>query len=174
MLLRQSPFYTASTSVSPSLCYAFIKGQNLYSKQRKKLQQNLTSFQKSVYQIEHISFHPQLPIFILTHEFDQNYFTPHNIIISSFPYPNPSGKKINRIVLNALHTKEDMETIASKVEKKNGGQRSLSWIHFRISCRACWTYISYKLWRFAPRCWYHQQHEQSFFLQIKKTHIVYL
>ncbi len=122
VLLRQSPFYTASTSVSPSLCYAFIKGQNLYSKQRKKLQQNLTSFQNLVSQIQHISFHPQLPLFILTDEFDQDYFTPHNIIISSFPYPNPSGIKINRIVLNALHTKEDMEAIASVVEKKNGGQ----------------------------------------------------
>jgi 7-keto-8-aminopelargonate synthetase-like enzyme len=120
--LRQSPFYTASTSVSPSLCYALIKGQNLYSKQRKKLQRNLTYFQELVNQSQHISFHSQLPIFILTNDFDQDYFTPHNIIISSFPYPNPSGKKINRVVLSAPHTKEDMETIASVVKKKNGGQ----------------------------------------------------
>jgi 8-amino-7-oxononanoate synthase len=111
--LRQSPFYTASTSASPSLCYAFINGQNLYNNQRKKLKQNIKAFQELVSQRQHISFHPKLPIFILPEELDQDYFTPHNIIISSFSYPNPSGKKTNRIVLNALHTKEDLETIAS-------------------------------------------------------------
>ena len=119
-LLRQSFFYTGSTSVSPSLCYALINGQNLYSNQRKKLKQNITAFKKLLSKIQHISFHPELPIFILPEELDQEYFTPHNIIISSFPYPNPGGRKINRIVLNALHTKEDLETIVAITVNKNG------------------------------------------------------
>lgn len=118
-VLKQSPFYTASTSVSPSLCYAFINGQNLYSNQRKELKQNIISFQELVSQIPYISFHPQLPIFILPEQLHQEYFTHHNMIISSFPYPNPSGKKINRIVLNALHTKEDLEAVALVAAKNN-------------------------------------------------------
>ncbi len=119
-LLRQTPFYTASTSVSPSLCYAFINGQNLYSNQRRKLKQNGKVFQELVSIIQDISFCPELPIFILPEQLNQEYFTPHNIIISSFPYPNPSGKNINRIVLNALHTKEDLEAIALVAAKKKG------------------------------------------------------
>jgi 7-keto-8-aminopelargonate synthetase-like enzyme len=118
-LLRQSPFYTASTSVSPSLCYAFIGSQNLYSNQRKKLKQNIASFQELICQGQHFSFHPELPVFILGDRFEQDYFTQHNIIISSFSYPNPSGKKINRIVINALHLQADLKRIASIVINRN-------------------------------------------------------
>ena len=36
-------------------------------------------------------------------------FEEKGVIISSFSYPDPAGKKYNRIVLNALHTKDDMD-----------------------------------------------------------------
>jgi 8-amino-7-oxononanoate synthase len=40
------------------------------------------------------------------------------MIISSFAYPNPSGQTINRIVLNALHTQQDLEMAASLINKR--------------------------------------------------------
>ena len=112
-LLRQSSFYTGSTSISPSLCYAFINGQNFYNQQRENLKNNIKTFELLLNN-KQVFFHPHLPIFVLPGKFNQDYFEPHNIIISSFPYPDPSGKKINRIVLNALHTKEDLEMVAGK------------------------------------------------------------
>jgi 7-keto-8-aminopelargonate synthetase-like enzyme len=118
--LKRSPFYTASTSISPSLCHAFISGQNLYNNQRKKLKQNVASLQELVSELQNISYHPALPIFVLTNKFDDHYFTQHNVIISSFSYPDPAGKKINRIVLNALHLQKDLERLALIVREENG------------------------------------------------------
>jgi 8-amino-7-oxononanoate synthase len=117
-VLRQSPYYTASTSVAPLLCYAFINGQNLYNTQRKKLLQNVTWLREQLKDNKEISSHPLLPIFVLPEKHNQDYFSMKNMIISSFPYPNPSGQTINRIVLNALHTQQDLEMAASLINKR--------------------------------------------------------
>jgi hypothetical protein len=48
----------------------------------------------------------------LPQKFDQDYFYRHNIIISSFPYPDPAGEKISRLIVNALHTTKDLKVVA--------------------------------------------------------------
>jgi 7-keto-8-aminopelargonate synthetase-like enzyme len=37
------------------------------------------------------------------------------ILISSFPYPNPTDKTLNRIVLSAWHEKEDIEKLIAAI-----------------------------------------------------------
>ena len=81
-----------------------IKSHNKF-KESNNLQKE---FQKLIVNKKEIRFHSELPVFILPEEMDENYFSNNNIIISSFGYPDPSGKKINRAVLNALHTQEDL------------------------------------------------------------------
>jgi 7-keto-8-aminopelargonate synthetase-like enzyme len=41
----------------------------------------------------------------------------NGIYISSFPYPDPNGKSIHRIVVNSNHKKEELETLASAINK---------------------------------------------------------
>ena len=107
-LLCTSPFYTASSPISPALVYAFIYGQHLYQQQLKKLQDNISAFVNVISDIGGICFYPHLPVFVLKKNWDPAYFEKQNIIISSFAYPNPSGNKVNRIILNALHTRQDL------------------------------------------------------------------
>ena len=107
-LLRQSPYYSGSTAISPAMVYAFIEGQALYHRQLKKLQENIDDFIKVINDIGGIYFYPHLPVFVLKEKWDQSLFDLHHIIISSFAYPDPLGSKVNRVVLNALHTKKDL------------------------------------------------------------------
>ncbi len=107
-LLCTSPFYTASSPISPALVYAFLHGQHLYQQQLKKLQNNISAFVNVISDIGGICFYPHLPVFVLKRNWDPAYFEKQNIIISSFAYPNPSGNKVNRIILNALHTPQDL------------------------------------------------------------------
>ncbi len=112
--LRTSPFYTASTSISPAFAYAFLNGQALYQQQREKLKKNIEVFQTLTdYKLKS---HPELPIFILHTDTDEKKLEEAGIIISSFAYPNPEGEKINRIVLNALHTEEDLNRLAEALK----------------------------------------------------------
>ena len=115
--LRASPFYTASTSIAPSLCYAFIHGQHIYHHQRKRLLENTTYLQEQFPERQQVHTHPQLPIAVLEAKYDQEFFVAHDMIISSFSYPDPSGTKINRIVLNALHTLEDIQRLSTVLAK---------------------------------------------------------
>jgi 7-keto-8-aminopelargonate synthetase-like enzyme len=106
--LTNSPYYTGATAISPAMAYAFVHGQHLYLRQLKKLQDNISAFIQVTSDIGGICFYPQLPVFVLKSEWEAAFFDAQNIIISSFAYPDPSGNKVNRIVLNALHTRQDL------------------------------------------------------------------
>lgn len=107
------PLFTGATPPSPALIYAFIKGQHIYAAQREKLQQNIIYFKEATKNIEGIINDERLPIFILPAHIDEKTLNNQGIIISSFAYPDPTGPTIKRVVLNALHTREDLDRLAA-------------------------------------------------------------
>lgn len=111
--IRKSTWYTAVTPPSPAMLYAFCNASSIYQKQREKLNQQKTAFQKLLANKKDIHFHLELPVFILSEKLDEDYFSEKDIIISSFAYPDPTGKKINRAVLSALHQPEDLQKLAN-------------------------------------------------------------
>ena len=110
--LRKSPFYTGSTAIAPAFIYAFLNGQHLYHMQQKKLQDNISAFISMIKDVPGIVYHPELPVFILPPGNKAQTFARYNIIISSFAYATSGDNVINRIVLNALHTQDDLRRIA--------------------------------------------------------------
>lgn len=109
---RCKPAYTGATAPSPALVYAFTKGQHIYAQQREKLRENIRYFKSLTAGIPGINNNETLPIFILPPTVDETALADKGIIISSFAYPDPTGPKIQRAVLNALHTKQDLEKLA--------------------------------------------------------------
>lgn len=114
--LRSKPEYTAATSLSPAYVHAFVEGQSLYAQQRNRLQQNIQLLQQLLSNVPGISHHPELPIVTLPASIDEQALQRQNIVISSFAYPDPRGKKMQRIVVNALHTAEDITYLAGVVK----------------------------------------------------------
>lgn len=112
--LRSSPDYTASTSIPPAFAFAFINGQHLYQQQREKLQKNILLFRSIMG--NKLNSHPELPIFILPADTDEKKLEEAGFIISSFAYPDPAGEKIKRVVLNALHTEDDLYRLAEALK----------------------------------------------------------
>ena len=114
--LKRSPFYTGSTPISPAFLHAFLNGQHLYHLQQKKLQDNISTFISLIKNVPGIVYHPELPVFILPSNIDVQNFSRYHMIISSFAYATTGGKVINRIVLNALHTEEDLKKAAGMLQ----------------------------------------------------------
>jgi 7-keto-8-aminopelargonate synthetase-like enzyme len=108
--LRQHSNFTGSTAINPSLIHAFIKSKKLYSAQRELLFENINYIKKNLpsFLMQH-DF--DLPVFICKNEEAAEHFYNKGIIISSFGYPDPTSKNINRVVLNALHTKQDLKKL---------------------------------------------------------------
>jgi len=111
--LRKLPEYTAVTPQSPAQLYAFSRGQHIYTQQLEKLRKSLEKLGKSISDLPGIHFHPDLPVFVLDERYREEDFMQCGMLISSFAYPDPAGKKLNRIVLNALHTSEDLEKLSA-------------------------------------------------------------
>jgi 7-keto-8-aminopelargonate synthetase-like enzyme len=113
--IRKTSWYTAVTPSSPAMLYAFCNASSIYQRQREKLYIQKNEFQKLIVNKNGIHFHLELPVFILSEELDEDYFSKKGIIISSFAYPDPTGKKINRAVLNALHTQDDLQKLVNAI-----------------------------------------------------------
>jgi 8-amino-7-oxononanoate synthase len=71
-----------------------------------KLYQNLENLK----QIDKINISKNYPVFFVDDENIADYLLSKKIVITSFYYPT-STKKINRIVLNANHTKEQLDQL---------------------------------------------------------------
>lgn len=115
--LRQLPSFTAVTPPSPGPLYAFLHGQDIYVQQLESLRTIIQYAMQLFAAIPSITIHPELPIVLLPSNISESYFLQNNCIISSFAYPDPKGPKLNRLVLNASHTKEDLE-YAVKITKQ--------------------------------------------------------
>lgn len=70
---------------------------------------NITCFETRIKDFPGIQHGAGLPMFILPTAINENIFFDAGIIISSFAYPDPKGKALKRIVLNAQHTKDDLD-----------------------------------------------------------------
>jgi 7-keto-8-aminopelargonate synthetase-like enzyme len=106
--LRNTSWYAATTPPAPSMLFALLETKEIYREQLLKLKDNIQFLQQRVSDKAGIYHHPELPVLVLPEALDEDYFAAKNIIISSFAYPNPEGRKINRAVITALHTKEDL------------------------------------------------------------------
>ncbi len=118
--LRREPAYAGSTAINPSLAFAFVNGQELYAEQRLKLFNNIELMEKLLGNHSPVAHGKGLPIFILPQNWSEKYFYEHQIIISSFAYPTPTSEVINRLIVNALHTIEDIETCVNMLKAAPG------------------------------------------------------
>ena len=108
-MLRENANYSGSTPISPAFIHAFLQSRGLYNNQRQRLNENIVEFIKAI----NLSSEDQnLPVFICNNHNAANVLFDKGIVISSFAYPLPNSKLVNRVILNALHTNEDIHKIA--------------------------------------------------------------
>lgn len=117
-MFRASPDYAASTSIAPAYMHAFVHGQHLYARQRELLKENIQWLQHLLEGVPGVHFHPELPMFVLPETISAEKLFDQNIVISSFAYPDPKGPKIQRAVINALHTKDDLMYLAERIKEQ--------------------------------------------------------
>lgn len=115
--IRQQHSYTGSTPIMPAFAYTFLQADALYAEQRKKLYHNISSLAEKIKGLDYVN-HYGLPIFVLHSSLTEEVLRPDKIIISSFGYPDPDNDKNNRVVLNALHTENDLASLALALRSK--------------------------------------------------------
>jgi len=115
--LWESPFFGGASPIIPAYLYAFLQCLPLLAEQRSRLSENIRFFTQVNPQpkaFRQISGHP---VFFVRDVGLADFLAQSQILISSFHYPTTQDPKINRIVINAAHTRADLEKLATLIDR---------------------------------------------------------
>jgi 8-amino-7-oxononanoate synthase len=109
-LAKQHINFTTSTPPMPALASAWLGATSVFEQQRNLLQQNIQYLQKLLAGVT-FAANGGTPVFVLHKQSVAQYLLQNKVIISSFGYPKPENNPVNRVVLNSLHQKNDLEQL---------------------------------------------------------------
>ncbi|GAB3199382.1 7-keto-8-aminopelargonate synthetase-like enzyme [Pontibacter aydingkolensis] len=118
--LKKSPYFMGGSPAPPAYLYAYLHAQKVYEQARQQLTRNVLHFQQMISDTGLFNFFDTYPVFYTKHH-GLTSALEDDIIISCFPYPDPDSEPITRVVINSLHTFDDIEFLAGKIEQYRVG-----------------------------------------------------
>lgn len=109
--LKQTSVFGGGSPAVPAYLYAILKAAPIYQKAREQLSANIQYFTAKLAQPGFFQTFGNYPVFYTPHNNLYPYLLDHHILISSFPYPTPDSEWVTRVVLNSLHTTEDLDSL---------------------------------------------------------------
>jgi len=110
--IKNEVLFVAAAAANPAYLDCYIKSQKIYQQQQQKLQNNIDFvFQK-------VGNHPQLimdsnyPVIYSFNEEMYQYLFKNDVVSTNFKYPTYQ-KMMNRIVITANHTQNDLEKLTN-------------------------------------------------------------
>ncbi|WP_340198949.1 aminotransferase class I/II-fold pyridoxal phosphate-dependent enzyme [Ascidiimonas sp. W6] len=117
--LKNTAMFAASSPAVPAAMATYLEATSIYQLKLQKLRQNCELFRKLLQQPHRFFSMPDHPAFTFKDDGLTAYLEDQFIIITNFPYPNDSGDKINRIVLSAHHTADDIKKLCELINSFN-------------------------------------------------------
>lgn len=115
--LQKSPYFGGASPAIPAYLYAFLQSGSLFKEAREKLYANIAHFLKQLDHTDQFSYFNRYPVFFTRQKELYPYLLSHDILISSFRYPTPADEPVTRVVLNSLHTPEDLNRLTDIINK---------------------------------------------------------
>lgn len=114
--MRESSMFSGSSPMMPALLDAFVNSVEIFKAQRQKLLDNIRYFNKSTDGNTALASIENYPVYC-TPCSDLHYFLKkHGIMTACFPYPNATDTPITRLAISALHSRGDLEKLASAID----------------------------------------------------------
>ncbi|WP_127137719.1 pyridoxal phosphate-dependent aminotransferase family protein [Flagellimonas oceanensis] len=114
-MLESTPFYGGASPASPAFMATILDAKEIYSNRLEILKTNYHYFKT---QLKNASFFTHMeghPTFEFQNTEVASALNEDGIIFTNFNYPDENGPIVSRIVLSAYHTKEDIQTLANKL-----------------------------------------------------------
>jgi 7-keto-8-aminopelargonate synthetase-like enzyme len=90
---------------------SFLDAQEFLQEQQRKLKENSSFFHQHCRSISQIQGTSDFPVFVYSPDDWVDKLQEQGYITSSFSYPSSSSPKVNRIVLSASHSKEEVSAL---------------------------------------------------------------
>ena len=113
-LVKSDSLFIGSAGMSPSFLETYINAQEIYQRQRKKLQKNIDYVYENIHHLTDVRISKKYPVFFFENENIAEYLYAKGMLITNFYYPSAT-QKINRIVLNANHTQKQLKQLVENL-----------------------------------------------------------
>ena len=110
--IRQMPMFAGASPMMPTLLDAFVNSTDFYQEQQQKLSENIAYFNRLIPKNSFLDSIENYPAYCTYQEGFFDYLKKNGIMTGCFPYPTANDKPVTRLVISALHTKEDLEKVA--------------------------------------------------------------
>jgi 8-amino-7-oxononanoate synthase len=112
--IRLSPWFAGSSPSAPAYLYALRENltHGIYPKAHRQLTENLAYFLQKLSPGLDFAQVPGYPAFCSRRSELYGYLYEHQILTSCFSYPQPTDPAVTRLVVTALHQKQDLDRLA--------------------------------------------------------------
>jgi len=115
--IRKFPMFAGASPMMPALLETFINSIDYFHEQRQKLMENIAYFNAQIPKNTFLDSIKNYPAYC-THQLGVHEFLEENgIMTACFPYPTATDLPVTRLVVSALHLKEDLEKLAEVLKK---------------------------------------------------------
>ncbi len=118
--MHKMPLFGGASPIAPAFLYAYTNAQELYAEQRQLLRKNLQYFLKHYSECIELGYLEGFPVFYTRQNTLAEYLQSFQIMISSFRYPTAQNDLVTRIVLNSLHTIDDIQKLIHHLGQFSG------------------------------------------------------
>ena len=112
--IRNENSFIGASGMNPAFLETYIHSQKIYESQKQKLRNNLNYFDSRFKNRQEFEFNSNYPVLYFDNARILESLYKKNIIITSFNYPTSTGK-LNRIVITANHTFDDLDALANGI-----------------------------------------------------------
>lgn len=116
--IRNQKEFIGSSGMNPAFLDTYCKAQDIYLQQKQKLEQNLKYLDTHFNNRNEFTFNKNYPVIYFKNEVVSEKLFNNRIITTSFNYTNGT-EKLNRIVINANHTFQDLDQLILQINSEN-------------------------------------------------------
>lgn len=110
--IKSQSIFAGASPPAPALLQSFLDAQILLQEQQLKLQELTSFFYRESRGLPQIKGNPNFPVFVYSPDSWAAKMQEKGYITSSFAYPTVSSPKVNRMVLSASHTREELSALS--------------------------------------------------------------
>ena len=110
--VKSQPIFVGASPPAPALLQGFLDAQELLHAQQRKLKELTSFFYLQSRDLPQIAGNPNFPVFVYSPDSWADNLQEQGYITSSFSYPTASSPKVNRVVLSASHSKEEVNALS--------------------------------------------------------------
>jgi 8-amino-7-oxononanoate synthase len=115
--IRKLPMFSGASPMMPALLETFVNSVDYFHEQRQKLMENIAYFNAQMPKNTFLDSIENYPAYC-THQSGVHEFLKENgIMTACFPYPTASDLPVTRLVISALHLKEDLDKLIEVLKK---------------------------------------------------------